>query len=391
MKLYITDSVSTVSQGMNTLSGNVDTIISSVNSYDVSSEDFPFSEAKAAIVTNVENAKTKIKNTNVLLDAVVKVHSELQDSAGSSSEIDSSSSSSSSKDNTTYSSPDTSGSSHKDSGGKSSKDNTNFYYGSNNGGGGDGTDSGSTPFYFAATGATAEVAATDIVASTDSILNVSDGATALLTDEVSVEGTLENMVTEEEYKELYKNYNVKEVSTANLATTVAKGMHIVVEGVSSDRRTFEYLKTVGTAAASYSATFEFVKLDAYATTSHGLLADKLDTNTMSDDKVNEFSFKSVLGTSDEKELSTGTASIVSESDSSLNSVHEAETVKINDEQAIKNLNKFKCAAGVTTAFTALPITFIIKNNIVLFFKCGYLTEKELTTALASAEVIPLVN
>ena len=388
MKLLITDSVSTVSQGMDTLSNNVDTIISNVNSYDVSSADFPFSEAKAAIVTNVENVKTKIKNTNVLLDAVVRVHSELQDSAGSSSEIDASSSSSSSNDNTTYTSPDTSsGSSHKDSGGKNSNGNTNLYYGGNNGGG-DGADSSAgnnLSFQLASTGAMTGVSSIDTSESGD--LEIAVGDKSLLTDEAVLIDTVTEESIEEAYKELYETYKIKEVSAASLATTVAKGMHIVVEGVSTDSKTYEYLKTVGTAAAAYSATIEFVKLDAYATTSHGLLADA----TTSKDDTKEFSFKSVLGTDDDKDLSSGTASIISESDSSLTSFKEVDAVKVNDEQAIKDLNKFKCAAGVTTTFTTLPITLIIKNNIVLFFKCGYLTEKELTTALASAEVIPLVN
>ena len=388
MKLLITDSVSTVSQGMDTLSNNVDTIISNVNSYDVSSADFPFSEAKAAIITNVENVKTKIKNTNVLLDAVVRVHSELQDSAGSSSEIDASSSSSSSNDNTTYTSPDTSsGSSHKDSGGKNSNGNTNLYYGGNNGGG-DGADSSADNnllFQLASTGTMTGVSSIDTSESAD--FEISNGDKSLLTEEAVLIDTVTEATSEEAYKELYENYKIKELSTSELATTVAKGMHIVVEGVSTDSKTFEYLKTVGTAAASYSATFEFVKLDAYASTSHGLLADA----ATSVDDTKEFSFKSVLGTEDDKDLSTGTASIISDSDSSLSKVQETDAIKITNEQAIKDLNKFKCAEGVKTTFTTLPITFIIKNNIVLFFKCGYLTEKELTTALASAEVIPLVN
>ena len=74
------DSVSKVSKGMDTLSSNVETILSNVRSYDVSSSDFDFSSAKDAIVNNLKGLETKVKNTNTLLDTVVKVHTELQES-----------------------------------------------------------------------------------------------------------------------------------------------------------------------------------------------------------------------------------------------------------------------------------------------------------------------
>ena len=95
---------------MGTLSSNVDTIISSINSYDVSGSEFPFADAKAAIVSNVEKTKTKISNTKILLDKVISVHSNLQESVGTTPDLDTGTSKSD-DDGKTYSSPDNSKSS----------------------------------------------------------------------------------------------------------------------------------------------------------------------------------------------------------------------------------------------------------------------------------------
>ena len=78
--LLDTDSVLSVSKGMDTLTSNAGTVLGNVKSYDVSNNDFDFSGAKAAIVNNIEGIETKVSNTNVLLDTVVQVHTELQES-----------------------------------------------------------------------------------------------------------------------------------------------------------------------------------------------------------------------------------------------------------------------------------------------------------------------
>ena len=75
--LLDTDSVLSVSKGMDTLTSNAGTVLGNVKSYDVSNNDFDFSGAKAAIVNNIEGIETKVSNTNVLLDTVVQVHTEL--------------------------------------------------------------------------------------------------------------------------------------------------------------------------------------------------------------------------------------------------------------------------------------------------------------------------
>ncbi len=456
--LLNTDSVATVSSGMGTLSSNVDTIISSINSYDVSGSEFPFADAKAAIVSNVEKTKTKISNTKILLDKVISVHSNLQESVGTTPDLDTGTSKSD-DDGKTYSSPDNSKSSsggHHSSSKSSEADPTQMY--------------GGYGAYMVTDGAIGSQAISGAVSGISAVSEVSTatatsgaGATKDTTELLASEKFAEMAtiaVSDDDYKELYEKYKITEISATSLATTVAKGMHLVVEGISTDIKMLDYLDVVGSAAMSYNASVEFVKLDQYdsavndnlvgstvhnsafsVTNSSNAVHDNLVnvsgvtnidayTAVEKDDANNSFSFKSVLGTDEEKAKVKDTASEVTEMLDSKASeeikdgyklnetgVHEDSYQKIDntgsstgkldtfsasvitdsftsvasDSSEIAKLNNFKCASGVTMSFSTLPVTMIVKNNVVVFFKSGYLTETELKSALASAERIPLVN
>ena len=76
-----TNKVDAVSDNIKTIGDKCDTILSSVNGYDVNNEGgFNFSGAKDAIANNLEGAKIKFNNTVSLLTAVVKVHGGIQES-----------------------------------------------------------------------------------------------------------------------------------------------------------------------------------------------------------------------------------------------------------------------------------------------------------------------
>jgi len=76
-----TNKVDAVSDSIKTVADKCDTILSTVNGYDVSNEGgFDFSGAKSAIANNLEGAKIKFNNTVALLTAVVKVHGGIQES-----------------------------------------------------------------------------------------------------------------------------------------------------------------------------------------------------------------------------------------------------------------------------------------------------------------------
>lgn len=74
-----TDSVTSASESLNTISSEVKEIMSNVNSYDTSNDDdFDFDTAKSTIAANIEACATKISNTMNILKSVVSSHTNLQ-------------------------------------------------------------------------------------------------------------------------------------------------------------------------------------------------------------------------------------------------------------------------------------------------------------------------
>ena len=79
--LLNTDSVEAASSKINGLSSSAEQALTSANSYTVNSVDFDFSPAISAIKTNMQNIFDKVKVSSDILAKIVKIHSNLQDSA----------------------------------------------------------------------------------------------------------------------------------------------------------------------------------------------------------------------------------------------------------------------------------------------------------------------
>jgi hypothetical protein len=79
--LLNTDSVEAASSKINALSSNAEKALNSANGYDVSSSDFDFSPAISAIKANMKNIYEKVKVSSDILNKIIKIHSNLQDSA----------------------------------------------------------------------------------------------------------------------------------------------------------------------------------------------------------------------------------------------------------------------------------------------------------------------
>lgn len=81
MALFVldTESVSSSSDSLNTVSSEISSLSSSVSGYDVNCEEnFNFSGAKQVISQNIEACANKVSNTSKLLETVVTAHNNLQ-------------------------------------------------------------------------------------------------------------------------------------------------------------------------------------------------------------------------------------------------------------------------------------------------------------------------
>ena len=79
--LLNTDSIEAASSKINGLSSSAEQALNSANNYTVNSADFDFSPAINAIKTNMQNIFDKVKVSSDILTKIVKIHSNLQDSA----------------------------------------------------------------------------------------------------------------------------------------------------------------------------------------------------------------------------------------------------------------------------------------------------------------------
>ncbi len=364
--LIDTDSVLNVSKGMDTLSGNVDTVLGSVKSYDVANSDFDFSGAKAAIVNNIEGIETKVSNTNILLDTVVKVHSELQEAAGNLNSTDavnsaststsavSSSSDSYSSDYSSYSGADYYSSSDASS---------------DQGGMGGFPSSSYQPYYEAAATKDKTTEVANAIASATAIEKIDEKET-----DAEVSKKVVSSLVEEMYKEVLEETKIEETTISNLLNTIKNGgMCIVVEGNSLDLKTVEYLKVVAKAAMPVQALIRFVKLD-------NILDFK--TNSTASDVAEDT--KTVLNEDKDKKEKTEEKQ---EKDNKVESLNYS----VKDKALLDSLSSIKCAKGIEISYEQLPITLIIKNNTVLSFKKGIISEEELRKELLRINVIPTVN
>lgn len=75
-----TDSVSSAKSALDNLENQVNNIVSDVNGYDTSCDEFDFSSPKSVIAGNIEACGTKIKNTSSYINAVINSHTSLQNS-----------------------------------------------------------------------------------------------------------------------------------------------------------------------------------------------------------------------------------------------------------------------------------------------------------------------
>ena len=62
-----------------------------------------------------------------------------------------------------------------------------------------------------------------------------------------------------------------------------------------------------------------------------------------------------------------------------------------DETLLDALNSIKCVKGIEISYEKLPITLIVKNNVVLSFKRGIISEDELRKELLRIDVIPITK
>lgn len=365
--LIDTDSVLNVSKGMDTLSGNVDTVLGSVKSYDVANSDFDFSGAKAAIVNNIEGIETKVSNTNILLDTVVKVHSELQEAAGNLNSTDAVTSANTSASAVSSSSSDSYSSDY------SSYSGANYYSysddSSDQGGMGGFSSSSYQPYYEAAATKDKTTEVANAIASATAIEKIDEKET-----DAEVSKKVVSSIVEEMYKEVLEETKIEETTISNLLNTIKNGeMCIVVEGNSLDLKTVEYLKVVAKAAMPVQALIRFVKLD-------NILDFK--TNSTASDVAEDT--KTVLNEDKDKQEKTEEKQ---EKDNKVESLNYS----VKDKALLDSLSSIKCAKGIEISYEQLPITLIIKNNTVLSFKRGIISEEELRKELLRINVIPTVN
>ena len=85
-----TEPVSAAKEKLSSITSQIESISSSINGYDITSEDsFDFSGAKNALIQNIDALKTKIQNAVNILDAVITSHTQLQNSLNFNNTIES--------------------------------------------------------------------------------------------------------------------------------------------------------------------------------------------------------------------------------------------------------------------------------------------------------------
>ncbi len=371
--LLDTDSVLNVSKGMDTLSSNVDTVLGNVKGYDVSNDDFDFSGAKNSIVNNIEGIETKVSNTNVLLDTVVQVHSELQESVSS---INGGNSTNSAGNNTAGVSSDSTSYSYD-----SSSSSGGYYIEANTDTGNYGTGgiSGGNESYYVEKHN--EKSKKELIKKLEG-----EEAEAVIAEKIEektdaeVSGSIVSSIINEQYKQVLEDTKFEETTVANLLNLIKNGeMCVVVEGNSLDLKTIEYLNVVAKAAMSVNATLRFVKLD-----------NILDYKTNSTASDMSESTKNVL--SEETEANeTKSAEATTEEKIQEETKVEALNYSVKDKNLLDSLSSIKCAEGIEISYEKLPITLIIKNNVVLSFKRGIVSEDELRKELLRINVIPTIK
>jgi len=374
--LLDTDSVLNVSKGMDTLTGNVDTVLSNVKSYDVSNDDFDFSGAKKSIVNNIEGIETKVSNTNVLLDTVVQVHSELQDSISTINDDGNSNSASTTSTSSAGVSSDGVPSSSYSSG--------DYYVESNTDSGNYGM--GGIPDEYSGYYVAAPVAEKKIekALSVEEVNTLIDEKVEEKTDaEVSKEFV--SSIIDEKYKQVLEETKFEESTVTDLLNTIKSGeMCIVVEGNSLDLKTIEYLSVVAKAAMSVSAIMRFVKLDNildFKTNNTASDMSESTRNVLSEDEEDKKTDEKTDNKVDEK---------VEEKKETETKI-EALNYSVKDKSLLDGLSSIKCAQGIEISYEKLPITLIIKNNVVLSFKTGIISEDELRKELLRINVIPTIK
>lgn len=365
-----TDSVLSVSKGMDTLASNADTVLSNIKSYDVANNDFDFSGAKAAIVNNIEGIETKVSNTNILLDTVVQVHTELQESVANLA--DGADDSSSSSTLSTSSAGVSSGGYTYDSG--SSYSSNEYYYTpttqdyENYGMGGNSDEW--QEYYSAAATETTNIDNAKKIEEAKAIL---EEAVEEKTD-ADISKKVVSSIVEEEYKQVLEETKFEETTVTNLLNTLRSGeMCIVVEGNSTDLKTIEYLSVVAKAAMSVTAIMRFVKLD-----------NILDFKTNSTASDMSESTKNVLKDEEKEETEKKEEKKEEEKETKV----EALNYSVKDKTLLDALSSIKCVPGIEISYEKLPITLIAKNNVILSFKTGIVSEEELRKELLRIDVIP---
>ena len=377
--LLDTDSVLNVSKGMDTLSSNVDTILGNVKGYDVSNDDFDFSGAKNSIVNNIEGIETKVSNTNVLLDTVVQVHSELQESIsdinGDTTSTASTNTVSTSSTSSTGVSADYSYSTASDGNYKESNTDTgNYGYGGV-----------SDQSYYAVPETASKAVEAQTVKEVNEIIEEKIEDSIEEKTDADVSTNVVSSIIDEQYKEVLENTKFEESTVNELLNTIKDGeMCVVVEGNSLDLKTIEYLSVVAKAAMSVSAILRFVKLDN--------ILDFKTNNTASD--LSE-STKNVLSedkkTNEKESTEKDKTSTTDTKDKKEETKVEALNYTVKNKALFDSLSSIKCNEGIEISYEKLPITLIIKNNKVLSFKKGIISEDELRKELLRINVIPTIK
>ncbi len=75
-----TDTIDSVGANFGNLTNQVNPVLNSAKTYDITDEDFDFSQAKTAITTNLQNILEKVQITSDVIKQIVSTHTNIQDS-----------------------------------------------------------------------------------------------------------------------------------------------------------------------------------------------------------------------------------------------------------------------------------------------------------------------